>query len=364
VHSEGSWWISTETRVAWAELLPVVALALMMGSAWRGKLVMSFVDNQGACAAINKRTLKDPAMRYLQCLLVRCEMKYGFEMHGPYINTHYNTLADDISRLVGKVSESKLQDHIDTLHEGLVRGSIEEEVEFLVQQCERTEKSGWIMPLSLLGEKRLEVEREEAEARLERRREVSFEGLSQVGGVEMRLVELNAGLGQFSMVAESLGWAVTRMEEEDVQVREVGEHRLREAHKQGSQTRGASQTEWTVMVVNSYIRSGKSLTKLLEGVNTVSWEMAEGLLERCKERAQRFGTNEDATEGAEEEEDEGYQKEEGVRSEASKSGEESMRRRASGGPRREGRERSSGANRITGDSSAGERYFRGIYSDL
>jgi len=55
-------------------------------------------------------------------------MKYGFEMHGPYINTHHNTLADDISRLVGKVSDSKLQGHIDTLHEGLVRGSVEEEV--------------------------------------------------------------------------------------------------------------------------------------------------------------------------------------------------------------------------------------------
>jgi hypothetical protein len=38
--------------------------------------------------------------------------------------------------------------------------------------------------------------------------------------------------------------------------------------------------------------------------NTVPWEMAEGLLERCKERVQRFGTNEewfeDATEGVEE----------------------------------------------------------------
>jgi hypothetical protein len=74
----------------------------------------------------------------------------------------------------------------------------------------------------------------------------------------MRLVELNAGLGQFSMVAESLGWAVTRMEEDDEQVREVGEHRLGEARKQSPQIKGASQTEWTVMVVNSYIRSGKS----------------------------------------------------------------------------------------------------------
>jgi hypothetical protein len=165
---------STETRVAWAELLPVVALALKMGSTWRGKLVTSFVDNLEASAAINKRTLKDPVMRYLQCLLVRCEMKYGFGMYGPYINTHHNTLADDISRLVGKVSDSKLQDHIDKLHEGLVRGSVEEEVEFLVQQCERAEKNGGIMSLSLLGEKGLEVEREEAEARLERRREVSL----------------------------------------------------------------------------------------------------------------------------------------------------------------------------------------------
>ena len=80
------------------ELLAVVSLATIRGSAWRGELVFYVTDNQNVKAWIAKRRPNNLLARHLIRLIERLEAQFGFTLVGFFVRTYHNEVADWLTR--------------------------------------------------------------------------------------------------------------------------------------------------------------------------------------------------------------------------------------------------------------------------
>jgi hypothetical protein len=195
----------SEARVAWAELLPVVALACKNGHKWTNKIIIAMVDNVEAVATINKRAPRDAVMRYWQGILVRCEVKYKFQMVSRYIATGNNSLPDKSTRW--KEREGRLDDFVLEVLPGAVRISMKKEVELLVGSMKRHDEGQVVNSFALLNESVNSAAYKLAQQRCKVQREADMMGalVEPTSPKVYAVIVLNAGVGQFATAAEELG---------------------------------------------------------------------------------------------------------------------------------------------------------------
>lgn len=228
--------LNQEARISQCEMLPVVAMAMKNGHRWRGKLVIAMIDNVEACAAVNKKPPADSMMRYLQSVLTCCEIRNGFEMYSPYINTHHNVLTDDGSRLLATMSEDEFHAHIVGLQPGLVRTSLLPQLAFMLEQQGEGEKRGVCMinAFAILGQDEYQEGLVLAKQQVEGMRQDALlmdageEGLLErvEQGVRFAVVVVNAGVGQLAAAVEAAGGECLALTETGLEVGKIAQQRV------------------------------------------------------------------------------------------------------------------------------------------
>ena len=88
----------TQLSIAGKELVPIILACAAWGQSWQACRVRCWCDNQVVVAALRSRTSRDSGVMHLLRCLVFIEAILGCRVHGEYIDTYANHLADDLSR--------------------------------------------------------------------------------------------------------------------------------------------------------------------------------------------------------------------------------------------------------------------------
>ncbi|XP_011404799.1 PREDICTED: uncharacterized protein LOC100639764 [Amphimedon queenslandica] len=86
------------TSIQVKELIPVVMAAALFGSSWKGKLVVSSVNNEAVAYILNKTHSKESHLMHLIRLLVFYAAHFDFWFRAEHIPEKRNSLADALSR--------------------------------------------------------------------------------------------------------------------------------------------------------------------------------------------------------------------------------------------------------------------------
>ena len=88
---------SQELLITVKELLPILVAGVVWGREWSGHRVVCHCDKQAIVACLKSRTSRHRGIMHLLRILVFIEAQFQFHV-SPYIDTHANHLADDLSR--------------------------------------------------------------------------------------------------------------------------------------------------------------------------------------------------------------------------------------------------------------------------
>ena len=85
-------------HISFKELIPILIAALIWGRGWRGRIVVSFCDNEAVVSALSSRKANDPDLMHLLRCLFFIEATWQFTLVARHVRGRDNGAADAISR--------------------------------------------------------------------------------------------------------------------------------------------------------------------------------------------------------------------------------------------------------------------------